>query len=245
MNVPGFARRQPLLFSLLLLLTLFLVNGTAVTVSQIRNVPLTSVVVYSELVMAVLLVLIVSKMGWWREIGFRKPERSGTMWLYVPALLLPVGNLTFGVDVTGGDALLSFAVLAALSGFVEEVIFRGLMLRAWTARGETAALGVTTAIFGIAHAGNVLAGSDPLYVLLQAAYSLAIGFGFGAMALRGGLIWPLVLAHGLGNFVALINSEHYAVGHLSMVVMVYIAVFVGHGIYLLRSSGQTAQRALS
>lgn len=74
-----------------------------------------------------------------------------------------------------------------------------------------------------------------MYVVLQVAYSLAIGIGFGAMALRGRLIWPLVIAHGLGNFIAFINSDGYAANHLYAVIIVYIVVFTGYSIYLMTS----------
>lgn len=238
MDLEGFSRRKPYLFSFLLLFALLVTNGTAVTVAEIIGAPLTSAVIYSELALAIILLLVISRLRWWKEIGFKKPERSKTVWLFAPAFLLVLGNLTFGIGEVDAGLLLSFAVLAALSGFVEEVIFRGLMLRALIVRGEWTALVVTSGIFGVAHAGNVLAGSEPLYVMLQLAYSLAIGFGFGAMALRGGLLWPLIIAHGLGNFIALINADEYALGHLVTVVIVYIVIFTGYGVYLMKSPRQ-------
>lgn len=136
MDQPGFPQRRPYLFSVLLLFMLVLVNGIAVTLTQIVKAPLTSVVIYAELVLAAILVLIIAKLRWWNQIGFKKPERPGTVRLFAPAFLLVLGNLTFGIDAIDAGALGSFGILAALSGFVEEVIFRGLMLRSIVVRGE-------------------------------------------------------------------------------------------------------------
>lgn len=245
METEGFPQRRPYLFSFMLLLLLIVVNGAGVAIAQSTGLPLTSIVVYTELALAIILVVIVSKLGWWQEIGFRKATRPGVLWLFAPSLALFLGNLTFGIHVTHASALATFTLLALLSGFVEEVIFRGLILRALLSRGEGTALLVTTLLFGFAHAGNALAGSDPLYVTVQIAYSLAIGFGFGAMALRGRLLWPLVLAHGLGNFIAFINTgdQQQVTGspvsmHLLIMLVLYIMIFTGYGLYLRTTPGK-------
>lgn len=171
----------------------------------------------------------------------RHPYRfSFALLLYLPAFILPVGSLSFGVAVTALPALLSFALLAAASGFVEEVIFRGLMLRALRPRGAWTVVLVSAALFGLTHALNVLAGYDPLYAALQVAYALAIGFGFGVLVLKGGLIWPLVIAHALGNFFAFINDGQIG-PHLYIVTGLYILVFGGTGLYwMLRKDSPAA-----
>lgn len=241
MDLHGLVQQRPYRFCLLLLLVLIVANAAALAVSRSMGVPVTFVLVFSELLVAALLVLIVFRLGWWSEIGFTRPERPGALWLFAPALLLPLGNLTFGLAPVAARELLLFALLAALSGFVEEVIFRGLMLRALLVRGERAALLGTSGLFGVAHAGSLAAGSDPLYVVLQIAYSLAIGFSFGAMALRGRLLWPLIAAHGLGNFIAFINVGERFAGHLATVVAAYIVAFVGYGLFLVRASSWAAE----
>lgn len=192
------------------------------------------------------MIIVVSVLQWWREIGFRRPETVGDLSIYLPAFALALGNMTFGVQVTSVAALLPSALLAAASGFVEEVIFRGLILRSLLPRGEWKAVVGSAAFFGLAHAGNVMAGSDPSYVILQIAYSMAIGFGFGAMALKGRLIWPLVGAHALGKFVAFINNgAHQAADgqisvHLKVITATYALLYVTYGLYLMRTRRHAA-----
>jgi hypothetical protein len=79
---------------------------------------------------------------------------------------------------------------------------------------------------------NIFAGHAPVYAALQVGYALAIGFGFGAIALKSRLLWPLALVHGLGNFIALINDGQLGL-HLFVLLALCIALFVGYGLYLM------------
>jgi uncharacterized protein len=226
------AERHPFRFSFLLLLMLVLVQAAGVVIAGRTGLPASRVGIVTELVLALMLVILVSRLRWWKEIGYRKPEHPADLLIFLPALALPIGNLTFGIAVTGVSALLSFATLAIASGFVEEVMFRGLMLRAFAPGGPWKALVTSTALFGLTHALNVFAGHDPRYAAFQVGYALAIGFGFGAMALKGRLLWPLALAHAAGNFFAFINDGQMGV-HLLVVSTLYIVLFVGCGLYLM------------
>src|SRR5690625_2185663 len=128
MNESSFPQRRPYLFTLLMWIMLFVLNGSAVAVAEATGLDIQEVIVYSELVLALLLAVMVTQLGWWHRIGFRKPEGRSALWIFAPALVLFFGNLTFGVHGLTGSAVVSFASLALLSGFAEEVIFRGLIL---------------------------------------------------------------------------------------------------------------------
>jgi hypothetical protein len=227
-----FAERHPFAFSLLLLLLLLVVQGAGVAIAQSRGLPATTFGAYTGLLLALLLAVIVTRLGWWREIGFRSAESPAALLLYLPAFILPLGSLTFGIALSALPALLNFALLAAASGFVEEDTFRGLVLRAFLPRGPWRAVLISAALFGAVHALNVLAGYEPLYALVQIAYALAIGFGFGAMVVKGRLLWPLIVAHALGNFFAFINDGEVG-PQLFIVSLTYVLLFTGYGLYLM------------
>ena len=233
------AERHPWIFSILLILLILFINGAGVAAAQMMNLPPTTFAAYTEIVLAVVVAIIVTGMRWWRGIGYRRADSARTLLLFLPALVLFIGNLTFGVYVTQPQALLIFAVLAAASGFVEETIFRGLILRSFLPKGAWAAVLISTAIFGVTHLANLLAGQIALETFVQVGYAMAIGFGFGAMALKTGLIWPLAVAHGLGNFVAFINMPPNAeltggvLTQFLIVTSVYTILFVLYGLYLM------------
>ncbi len=239
MKSNSFHEKHPFIFSFLLVLLFFVAGASGVIAARITGRSPAFFAVFSELGLAVVLLVITAGMGLLEKVGLRAVAGRSALLLFLPALILPLGNLTFGIHVSEFSALLSFALLAALSGFVEELTFRGLMLSAFLPRGAWYAVLASSVIFGLAHAMNVLGGSNPLYVLVQIAYALAIGIGFGAMALRGRTLWPLIIAHGLGNFIAFINTDTGQVTggavtpHLWIVSLVYILVFAGYGVYLM------------
>jgi len=203
-----------------------------VVVAQRMGLPPTSLRIFTECALALAVIAIVSSLRWWGAIGFRRPESFASLVLFVPALALFVGNLTFGIGPKSFSVIAVAAVVAATSGFVEEVVFRGLMLRAFLPKGAWTAVITTSAVFGLTHALNVFAGYAPLYALLQVAYALAVGFCFGAMVVKGRLLWPLIVAHGLGNFVAFLNDGQIGT-HLYVVTLVYVVLFTGYGLYLM------------
>ncbi len=238
MKLQTFAEHHPWLFSILVVLLIFIVNGVGVVIATRISFPPTTFATYTELALMIIFVLIVSRMHWWTRIGFHQMRSARAAALYLPAFIPVVGNLIFGVRVRAIPAVLAFLVLAALVGFVEETAFRGLILRAFQPRGAWTAALVSAGFFGFAHGINILAGSNDLYVLVQIGYALAIGFGYAAMALRGGVLWPLMVAHALTDFSAFINSGQIGGTGVNLaliiIALIYILIFFGYGVYLLR-----------
>ena len=52
------------------------------------------------------------------------------------------------------------------------------------------------------------------------------------MLVKGRLLWPLIIAHGLGNFAAFLNDGQIGM-HLYVVTIVYVVLFTGYGLYLM------------
>ena len=81
--------------------------------------------------------------------------------------------------------------------------------------------------------------------LLQVGYATAMGFGFAAVTLRTGVIWPLIIIHGLTNaagFVAAGGTISTGVTSTDvMVSAIYIVGFTIYGVIVL----QTAQRPMA
>jgi membrane protease YdiL (CAAX protease family) len=238
-----FAENRPVLFSFLLILLLFSSGALAVVASRIANLPPANFLIYGEVILVVVLTVLISAIHWWKGIGYRPASSSRDLLIYAPALVLVIGNLIvnirLGVAVDTVSAVLNILLLGLLSGFAEETIFRGLMLRAFLPRGAWTAVLASTAFFGFSHALNALGGiSSPLYAGVQIAYALAIGFCFAAMALKGGLIWPLVICHGLGNFAAFLSTGTAggeSVTSLMIIVSAaYIVFFTTVGIVIMR-----------
>jgi membrane protease YdiL (CAAX protease family) len=102
------------------------------------------------------------------------------------------------VDRTYVISLLITAVVAA--PFVEEMVFRGLMLRGLRSRlGAVAAVGVQGGLFGLAHVDPVRGTGNVGLVLVLAAVGVA--FGGAAYLLRR--IGPTIIAHAIFNGIVM------------------------------------------
>jgi len=97
----------------------------------------------------------------------------------------------------GGLSPWSLLAMMLFVGYYEEVLARGLILDRCRVlfQARWPAVVVSSLLFGLGHAYQGWFG------VLQTAL---IGMVFAALVLRWGRLWPVILAHGLLNFVALL-----------------------------------------
>lgn len=89
--------------------------------------------------------------------------------------------------------VLDLAIVSILAGIGEEAFFRGFLQTALAGKlGITAAVAVTSLIFGLAH----------FVSFGYAVYATVVGAYLGVLMLAGGLVVPIV-AHAVFDFVAL------------------------------------------
>ena len=90
-------------------------------------------------------------------------------------------------------------------------------------------------LFGLTHALNSLAGKSPLEDLVQILYAIAIGFAFAALVLKKGILWPLVLAHFLIDFVNFIQIPGFTYPLLEELLISggIVIVFTVYGILIM------------
>ena len=134
-------------------------------------------------------------------------------------------------------------LLALMIGFVEESVFRGLMLTALRERGEWRAIIVTAVLFGATHLANVLAGANLLETASQIAYAVAFGVAFAALVLRKGIIWPLVLAHAAIDAASFLQEPGFTFTTTWRLIVNLgaVAVFTAYGVLVMRRGpGQVA-----
>ncbi|MBO6298026.1 MAG: CPBP family intramembrane metalloprotease [Lachnospiraceae bacterium] len=103
------------------------------------------------------------------------------------------------------------AVLMGLAaGFGEETIFRivtlAIVMRYISKEKRFVPVIILAVIFGLAHAGNVTQGADPVMTVVQVIHSTFMAFLFTEMYLgTGSALFP-VLAHGLHDFICFVTD---------------------------------------
>ena len=260
MRLKNFAARHPWLAAGLicaLFLGFQLITGTVVAVIARRVFHLTleqvalTIVFLGDTVLALLLSAVLTAARAWHGAGFTRARDWRRLYLY----LLPLAFLTcssFALVVLRPPVTLAqlagFAATALLIGFVEEGYFRGVMLRILLPKGAFPAALATALLFGALHAGNVLSGFNPTYVLAQVFFAAGWGFMFAALRLRTGTIWIVILLHAWQDFAALtLQGRLIPTGNLTTAEIIAPigvgAIYALYGLFILRARGPVLQGA--
>jgi uncharacterized protein len=243
LHLQGISVKRPYLFSIFIVVTISVVNLVSAGLgTALPQLPPTLLEFIAELVLALLATVLLTALRSWRNAGFHAlPSLKDVRLYWVPVLpLLPVLiAVVTGMSRMRVDEVAFYLVLACLVGFAEEVYFRGLMLRALVSLGLWRAAVISSVLFGVMHLQNLLFGADLAGTLLQVAYAAAMGFGFAAVTLRTGVIWPLVVIHALIDFAGFATSGETIMGDVSAadvaVYGLYILMFVTYGLFMMRS----------
>lgn len=161
--------------------------------------------------LSIVLIAFLSKNGLFREYGLCAPGVSArTMLYYLPVLLMLTTNLWYGVTLNFSviEAVL-YIVAMLFVGFLEEVIFRGLLFNAMRGDNLKAAVIVSSITFGIGHIVNLVNGSGTELIpnLLQVVYATSAGFMFVMIYLRSESLISCILAHGVFNSLSVFANE--------------------------------------
>lgn len=152
------------------------------------------------LVMGLLLVAFLSTVSWRREVFGPQPVTGRPwMWVAVVLVLVPIGLHLAATDWSsyGVTMILTVFALGLCIGFAEEVLTRGVavtMLRR-AGYGEKAVMVLSSLLFGLLHATNLVSGQEVVAVAVTVVYA----FGFGTMMYLSmrvtGSIVPAILLH--------------------------------------------------
>lgn len=121
---------------------------------------------------------------------------------YVPLVILASGNLWNGAAVNYSPAETACRIVCMLCvGFLEEVIFRGLLFKAIARDNIKSAVIISSVTFGIGHIINLVNGSGMNLVnnLCQIVFAVAVGFLLVTIFYRGGSLIPCILVHSAIN----------------------------------------------
>lgn len=185
------------------------------------------------------LLAFVGKNNLWEKYGL-VPVKDGKKYLYfVPLVLLATVNLWFGITMHF-DALhqiYAFVTMAAV-GFVEEMIFRGLLFRAIEKENTKRAILISALTFGAGHIINLLTGHGSMETLMQVVYASVIGLAFVMLFYRSGCLIPCILSHSLVDITSTFSRQDLPAGtqalwdNLGFVFLVVVAG--GYAWYLYR-----------
>lgn len=158
------------------------------------------------------------------------------MLYYIPLLVLLTANLWYGAAMNLSPLETVLYILSMFCvGFLEEMIFRGLLFKAMVKNGVRSAIIVSSVTFGIGHIVNLINGSgaELLPNLLQVVYAIAIGFAFVMIYCRTKSLLPCILTHGIFNGLSAFANEAAMTPQREIVSGILLAVIGGgYALYL-------------
>ena len=129
---------------------------------------------------------------------------------YVPLIILASGNLWNGIAVNYTPTETVCRIVCMLCvGFLEEVIFRGLLFTAIAKDNVKSAIIISSVTFGIGHIINLFNGSgmDLVSNLCQICFAIAVGFLLVTIFYRGGSLIPCILVHSAINTLSTFAND--------------------------------------
>ncbi|MDO4868036.1 MAG: CPBP family intramembrane metalloprotease [Clostridia bacterium] len=158
---------------------------------------------------------------------------------FVPLVVLSFLNLRGGIAWNYPGASQLFAVgTMLLVGYIEEVIFRGLLFKAISKDNLRQGMVISALTFGIGHITNLFNGHELLETLLQIVYAVALGFLFVTLFHYSGSLWPCIVTHSLID----VTSVFARGGNLSPINQnfvgpaVILVICVAYSLYIIGRS---------
>ena len=188
----------------------------------------------------VVLFAFIRKSGVQKRYGLCKsPVPAWRFLYYAPLVILVSGNLWNGValNYTPMETVCRIVCMLCV-GFLEEVIFRGLLFQAIAKDNIKSAVIISSVTFGIGHIVNLFNGSgmDLVSNLCQIVFAVAVGFLLVTIFYRGGSLLPCIITHAAINTLGTFANDTGLTAQMRLVhVAALISVTVVYALVLTRT----------
>ena len=203
-------KKNELLFAIVWIAIYVLGLSAADNLSKMLGMEKIITVIVSILLSAILFVWIKNNGLFYKYglCGSRIP--ASKMLYYIPMILMISVNLWYGISMNLSVAETLFYIISMLAvGFLEEIIFRGLLFQAMCKDGVKTAVIVSSITFGIGHIVNLINGSgaELLSNILQVGYAIAAGFLFTVIFYKTKSLLVCIGTHSILNALSVFGNE--------------------------------------
>jgi membrane protease YdiL (CAAX protease family) len=165
------------------------------------------------LVPGLFIAVVLTRLDWWRRVGFTPVREWRAPHLLIPLLLvlaLPAAGLwARGVIATTALVLALQVGFLLIDIFMEEVTYRGVVLQALSGFSPLLRVTLAAILFGFSHLDNLfLPGADEFGVAYQIFEAALVGILFGAVRLRMNTIWPVLAVHAAYDLMLVLAFGH-------------------------------------
>lgn len=221
--------KSELWFTLLFIIIYSVGQSYAVSLNKVIGVDYAANMVLN-IALTVVLFTFIRRNGLMRRYGLCKspvPARS-FLW-YLPLVVLASFNLWNGFTINLPPAAMAcYLVYMLCVGFVEEILFRGLLFKAIEKDGVKTAIIISSVTFALGHLINLVNGvnTDLVDGLCQVALAIPIGFLFVILFYRGGSLWPCIVTHSAIDMISSVSNLGAATLGQKMLIRAIIFAFI-------------------
>ncbi|MBK3494145.1 CPBP family intramembrane metalloprotease [Viridibacillus sp. YIM B01967] len=160
----------------------------------------------------------------WRNYFFVKVNINKENLLLYSPLLLVLCIILFSTNGLNSESfsnlIAMFIMQLFIVGFIEETIFRGMMLRIVSAKGTFTAVWISSILFGVTHSLQLIGGQSLSDTIIQILYAFVVGLVLALLVMDGHSIIITILFHCFNNFFNFMGNVE------SSITSAYIIFFV-------------------
>ena len=233
-------KKSEITFAILWIVAYVVLSSLADQLSESLGV-VKSVTAVLHLAMSLILFFWIRNNNLSEKYGLCRPIIPAKRFLYyLPLIIIASTAFWGGIKLQYGfpEALL-YVISMCCVGFLEEVIFRGLLFRAMEKNNLKAAIIVSSLTFGLGHIVNLFNGSgkDPVSSMTQVVFAVLVGFVLVLIFYHGKSLVPCIMFHSANNALKVFSAE----GNLSpqtemaLNLTLIIVVLGGYLLYLVKA----------
>lgn len=233
-------KKNELTFAILWIVAYVVLSSLADQLSESIGIEKAATAVL-HIVMSLILFIWIRKSGLSEKYGFCASKVPAKCFLYyLPLVIIASASLWNGINLRFGlVGTACYVISMCCVGFLEEVIFRGLLFRAMEKDNLKTAIIVSALTFGLGHIVNLFNGSgqDITTTIIQIVFAVLVGFVLVLIFYYGGSLVPCILFHSVNNALSAFEAQGTMNPQLEMALNVALIVVVlgGYLIYLIKA----------
>lgn len=233
-------KKSEITFAILWIVAYVIITSLADQLSETVGVT-KSVTAVLHIAMSLILFFWIRNHNLSEKYGFCRSTAPAKRFLYYLPLIIIVSTAFWsGIKLQYGfpEALLYFISMCCV-GFLEEVIFRGLLFKAIEKENLKTAIVVSSLTFGLGHIVNLFNGSgrDLASSMIQIVFAILVGFVLVLIFYHGKSLIPCILFHSANNALKVFSAEGNLTPQTEMVlnlVLIFV-VLGGYSLYLVKA----------
>lgn len=200
--------KKPLLSSFLAMIGLVGVLFIAGMISAVTRFATNATFMIAFAIVAVVQVVFMTKNGRWKQYGFSVNSDLSNFPVIVPLFLIAVVPLLAGVDSSiGVQQIIYILIYMLIVAFVEEVLYRGVILNHLKQKSTNYAIFGSAIMFSISHLITAVGGKSISEVLFQVALAFVMGMILAITVISTGNIYICIAYHFVNNVSVSISQS--------------------------------------